>query len=118
MEKVAIRPVNKKTIFCFAYPSDLEQAYAFYCARYENISLEEFMHLGITEFMMKFSSVPETEPLFNILKSRIIKLSEIKDKEERKHWRTIKQKNKIPDIYLSNDEIMLNLSKIAKEKKL
>ena len=32
----------KDHFFCFAYPSDLDQAYAFYCARYENISFKEF----------------------------------------------------------------------------
>lgn len=112
-------PVKRtKTLFCFAYPSDLEQAYAFYCARYKDISMNEFLHLGINEFMMKFNSIPENEPLFNILKSRIIKLSEIKDKDERKHWRILKKKNAIPDLYLSNQEIMSNLTKIAKEKKL
>ena len=52
--------------------------------------------------MMKFNSIPETEPLFTILKSRAINLGEIKDKEERKHWRKLKNANKIPDLYLSN----------------
>ena len=68
--------------------------------------------------MMKFNSVPENEPLFTILKSRVIKLDEIKDKEERKHWRKLKRKNAIPDIYLSHEEIMDRITKIAKEKKL
>lgn len=111
-------PVSKKTIFCFAYPSDMEQAYAFYCARYENISYNDFLHLGITEFMMKFSSVPESEPLFNILKSRVIDIGNIKDKEERKHWQELKRKNKIPDIYLSHSEIMFDINSKVKEFKL
>lgn len=109
---------SNKTLFCFAYPSDLESAYAFYCARYRDISFNEFIHLGITEFMMKFNSIPESEPLFTILKSRVIKLDEIKDKEERRHWRRLKKQNKIPDIYLSNQEIMSNLMNVVKEKKL
>lgn len=96
-------------MFCFAYESDLEQAYAFYCARYDNISFQEFMGLGLTEFMMKFNSIPETEPLYNIIKSRTINLATIKDKEERKYWRKQKEINKIPSIYLSNDEIDFNL---------
>ena len=112
-------PVRKtKTIFCFAYPSDLENAYAFYCARYKDISFNEFMNLGITEFMMKFNSIPESEPLFNIIKSRVIKLDEIKDKEERKYWRKLKKKNKIPDLYLSNEEILISLKNVVKEKKI
>lgn len=68
--------------------------------------------------MMKFDSIPETEPLFTILKSRAINLGEIKDKEERKYWRKLKNANKIPDLYLSNEEIMNNLIKIVKEKKI
>lgn len=109
---------NRKMTFCFAYPEDLNQAYAFYCARYRDISYNEFLHLGITEFMMKFSSMPESEPLHTILKSRVINVNDIKSKEERKHWRMLQHKNKIPDIYLSHEEIMWDLKKMAKEKKL
>ena len=70
---------KSKTYFCFAYPSDLDQAYAFYCARYENISFKEFLGLGITDFMRKFQSIPESEPLYKILKSRKIDLKKIKE---------------------------------------
>lgn len=58
---------------------------------------------------MKLDSIPESEPIFNIIKSRVINLGTIKDKEERKYWRKQKQINKIPDIYLSNDELDMNL---------
>lgn len=112
-------PVKKsKMTFCFAYPSDLQQAYAFYCARYKDMPFNDFLHLGITEFMYKFSSMPENEPLYTILKSRMINIKEIKNKDERKHWRDLQHKNKIPDIYLSHEEIMWDLEKVAKEKKL
>jgi hypothetical protein len=67
---------------------------------------------------MKFNSIPESEPLHNILKSRTIKLSKIKDKEERKYWQELKRLNKIPDQYISTQEIMLDLSKISKEIKI
>lgn len=83
------------------------------------MSFEEFKHLGISDFMRKFNSIPENEPLFNILKSRVINIDDIKDKEERKHWRKLRRKNAIPDEYLSNQEIMINLRKqVSKEKKL
>lgn len=65
--------------------------------------------------MMKLNSIPESEPIFNIIKSRIIKLSTIKDKEERKYWRKQKQINKIPDIYLSNDELDMNMKEMFKK---
>ena len=74
------RPINKK-IFCFAYQDDLDQAYAFYCSRYENISWESFMNLGFFEFKKKLGSIPKNEPLYDIIKSRTIELGKIKDKE-------------------------------------
>lgn len=86
-------------------PYDIENIYAFYCARYENIRFKDFMQLGYDEFAMKINSIPESEPLFTIFKSRAIKLSNIKDKDERKYWRELKRANKIPDIYLMPEEI-------------
>lgn len=65
--------------------------------------------------MMKLNSIPESEPIFNIIKSRVIKLSTIKDKEERKYWRKQKQINKIPDIYLSNEELDMNMKEMFKK---
>lgn len=67
--------------------------------------------------MRKFSSIPETEPLYTILKSRVINTSKIKDKEERKYWNKLKKQNAIPSEYLSTKEIMLDLKNFAKEKK-
>lgn len=93
-------PVKNKIILCFAYERDLENIYAFYCARYENISFKNFMQLPITDFMMKLSSIPESEPLYKIIQSRTINIEEIKDKNERKYWRKLKQENKIPEEYL------------------
>ena len=79
--------------------------YAFYCARYKDIRFNEFMKLGYEEFSMKLSSIPKDEPLHDIIKSRVINIGEIKDKEERKYWRKMKQQNAIPDIYKSNEEL-------------
>ena len=75
------------------------------CARYENISIEEFLNIGITEFNIKISSIPENEPLFRLIRSRTVKLSKIKNKEERKYWAELKRANKIPQIYLSPEEL-------------
>ena len=96
---------KSKKIFCFAYPEDLDQAYAFYCARYENIKWEDFKKLGLFEFKKKLSSIPKNEPLYDIIKSRTINIGSIKDKEERKYWRELRKINKIPQIYLSTNEI-------------
>ena len=92
-------------VICYGYPNDLEQMYAFYCARYENIKYSEFLKLGIEEFSMKLNSMPKDEPLYEIIKSRTINLAKIKDKEERKYWRELKKINKIPDEYKTNDEL-------------
>lgn len=102
---------NNKTYFSFAYPRDLDQAYAFYCARYENITFKEFLSLGISDFMRKFSSIPENEPLYKILKSRTIDIGKIKDKNEKKYWNELKRINKIPEEYIPIDEIMIDLER-------
>jgi hypothetical protein len=102
---------NNKTYFSFAYPRDLDQAYAFYCARYENITFKEFLSLGISDFMRKFSSIPENEPLYKILKSRTIDIGKIKDKNEKKYWNELKRLNKIPEEYIPIDEIMSDLER-------
>ena len=51
------------------------------------------------------ASIPETEPLYIIIKSRTINTNKIKDKEERKYWEELKRVNKIPDIYISSQEL-------------
>lgn len=101
---------HKETLICLAYDKDLIQIYDFYCARYQNITYKEFLDLGINEVMMKIESIPETEPLYTILKSRVINVAKIKDKEERKHWRKLKETNRIPDIYLRNEELDIKLN--------
>ena len=96
---------SNKTTFSFAYPEDLKSAYAFYCARYKDMSFSEFLELPLSEFMAKMQSMPETEPLYKIIQSRVVEISKIKDKEERDRWRELKRANAIPEIYLSLAEI-------------
>lgn len=104
---------SKETVLCFAYDKDLIQIYDFYCARYQNITYKEFLDLGITDIQRKLASIPENEPLFEIIKSRVININSIssKNKEERKKWRELKEANKIPDIYISNEELDININK-------
>ena len=70
--------------------------------------------MGYDEFNMKINSIPEEEPLFKIFKARSIKLSNIKDKDERKYWRELKRANRIPDIYLMPSEINERLKEQVK----
>lgn len=95
---------SKGLQFCFAYYKDLDEAYAFYCARYKNISFDEFLKLPLSEFNRKISSVPESEPLYTIMKSRAINTNTIKDKNEKKYWETLKRENKIPYAYYNNND--------------
>lgn len=101
-------------IICLGYEEDLEQIYAFYCARYENIPFNEFLDLGYEEFSIKLNSIPEEEPLYKIIKSRTINVDSIKDKDERKYWRELKRINKIPDIYKTNEEIQTEIKETFK----
>lgn len=69
------------------------------------MTYNELLDMGFEEFSTKLASIPESEPLFHIIKSRSIKLEEIKDKEERKYWAKQKELNKIPSIYITTQEI-------------
>ena len=104
---------TNETIICLPY--DIENIYAFYCSRYENVRFKDFLKLGYDEFRMKLNSIPESEPLHLIFKSRAINIAKIKDKEEKKYWRELKRANKIPDIYLSQEEINLRIKEEIKD---
>lgn len=82
------------------------------------MTMKEFRELPLSDFIRKFKSIPENEPLFTIIKARTIDTSKIKDKQEKKYWNELKRINKIPSEYLSVDEILNDLSKFAKEKKI
>jgi hypothetical protein len=75
------------------------------------------LKLGSEEFSIKLKSIPEAEPLYKIIKSRTINIGSIKDKDERKYWRELKRINRIPDIYLSNEEIEQELKQNIKNMK-
>lgn len=94
-------------IICLPY--DLDKIYPFMCRNYGNITYKELMKMGYDEFSMKLNSIPETEPLYIIFKSRSINIGKIKDKEEKKYWRELKKINAIPDIYKTNEELNFNL---------
>lgn len=79
------------------------------------MTLGEFLNIPLSEFNMKVGSIPESEPLYKIVQSRVININSIKDKEERKYWRNLKRINKIPNEYLSIDEINDNLKEALKE---
>lgn len=92
-------------------PYDNDSIYPFFCSRYGNITYNEYLQIGYEEFNLKLGSIPEGEPLFNIIKSRTVDLAKIKNKEERRYWRDLKRVNKIPDEYLPIEEIERDLKK-------
>lgn len=83
----------------------MKDIFPFFCRNYGNISYKELMNMGYDEFSMKLGSIPESEPLYTIYKSRSINIEKIKDKEEKKYWKNLKRINKIPDIYRTSEEI-------------
>ena len=117
MSKITNNVRTRNKIFCFAYQDDLDQAYAFYCSRYQNITWEEFLNLGFFEFKKKLSSIPKSEPLYDIIKSRTIELSKIKNKEERKYWKELKRINQIPQIFIRTEDIYKDLKYKMKDNK-
>ena len=63
------------------------------------------------------ASIPESEPLHTIIKSRAINIAKIKNKEERKYWQELKRINAIPDLYLPTQEIDKRLHEFIQKKK-
>lgn len=59
----------------------------------------------MSEFNRKISNIPENEPLYNRIKSRVIKVNQIKDKDMRSFWQEQKSVYKIPQIYLPSEEL-------------
>lgn len=90
-------------------PYDLDDIYAFWCSNYSDITYEEFLHIRLSEFNRKMKRIPESEPLYKIVQSRVINIAKIKDKEQKKYWRDLRRINKIPSEYLSNEEIIQEL---------
>lgn len=78
------------------------------------MSYNDLLNMGYEEFSMKMGSIPEDEPLFTIIKSRVINIGKIKDKEERKYWEEQKRLNRIPEQYLSNKEINKDIERKTK----
>lgn len=78
------------------------------------MSYNDLLNMGYEEFGMKMGSIPEDEPLFTIIKSRVINIGKIKDKGERKYWEEQKRLNRIPEQYLSKKEINKDIERKTK----
>ena len=96
---------------------DFNDILAFFSARYRVDKEKDLLEMGYEEFSAKLSSIPSSEPLYDIIKSRAINLAEIKNKQEKSYWRKLKESNRIPDIYKSNQEIIDSLAKRVGQNK-
>ena len=72
------------------------------------------MKLPLGDFDKKIKSIPEDEPLYKVMKSRVINVNSIKDKEEKKYWQKMKAENRIPDVYLPRSYVLKQLKKEMK----
>ena len=111
MEKNHPRKASKTSI-CLPY--DLDDIYAFWCSNYQDMTFNKFLHIRLSEFNRKMKRIPESEPLYKIIQSRVINIGKIKDKDQKKYWREQKRINRIPSEYLSNEEIMNELKSSMK----
>jgi len=75
------------------------------------------MNKGLFEMKKKMSSIPKSEPLYDIIKSRTINPNTIKNKDERKYWQDMKRVNEIPQVYLPIKEVDRRLHEFIKQKK-
>ena len=53
----------------------------------QDMTFNEFLHIRLSEFNRKMKRIPESEPLYKIIQSRVINIGKIKDKEQKKYWR-------------------------------
>lgn len=106
---------SKSSEISICIPYDINNIYAFFCSRYGDIKYNDLINMGYEEFIAKLNNIPENEPLYKIIKSRVIDLNKIKDKEERKYWMELKNVNKIPDIYKSNKELNQEIRNITRK---
>ena len=114
MAKIPVEQDHSGSSMILCIPFDINNIYAFFCARYGSMTYNDLMNMGYEEFIAKINSIPKSEPLFDILKSRSIDLSKIKDKEEKKYWQDLKEVNRIPDIYKTNQEIKKEIINITR----
>jgi hypothetical protein len=78
-------------------PYDIDDIYAFWCSNYRDMTFNEFLHIRLSEFNRKMKRIPESEPLYKIIQSRVINIGKIKDKEQKKHYKRLQREFALPD---------------------
>ena len=86
---------RNKQIYSYVFDNDL--IYSAFKNQY-NIDLEEIDYLHWWKFKAMFNGLKADNKIVEIMGYRSIELSEIKDKEMRKHYKKLQQIYKLPDM--------------------
>lgn len=86
---------NNKQIYSYVFDNDL--IYSAFKSQY-NIDLVEIDYLHWWKFKAMFNGLKPDNKIVEIMGYRSIDLSEIKDKEMRKHYKKLQQIYKLPDV--------------------
>ena len=88
---------NRKNKQIYSYVFDNDLIYSAFKNQY-NIDLEEIDYLHWWKFKAMFNGLKADNKMVEIMGYRSIELSEIKDKEMRKHYKKLQQIYKLPDM--------------------
>lgn len=88
---------NRKNKQIYSYVFDNDLIYSAFKNQY-NIDLEEIDYLHWWKFKAMFNGLKADNKIVEIMGYRSIELSEIKDKEMRKHYKKLQQIYKLPDM--------------------
>lgn len=93
-EKETVATQRQKRIYSFA--EDAEYIYAAFLSQY-NINLNRIRYLHWWEFKALFQGLDDTHKFSKIMEYRAMDLSKVKDKEEKRFYRQMKQLYALPD---------------------
>ncbi len=96
---------REKNIYSFEY--DAEYIYSAFLSQYK-VDLQDIEYLHWWKFKAMFKGLSESNKIVEIMKYRSIDLNSIKDKEERKFYKKMKDTYKLPEQVNKADEEKIN----------
>lgn len=93
---------NKNKI-AYSFEFDDEYIYAAFLTQY-NIDLQDINYLHWWKFRALFKALKEDNEIVKIMGYRTMDLSKISDKEQRKHYESLQELYKLPEIINNEDE--------------
>lgn len=103
--KDIIEPKNKgngKSTQVYSFDFDDDYIYSAFLDQY-GVDLQDIEYLHWWKFKAMFKALKEDNEIVKIMGYRVMDLSKIKDKEEKSHYKKLKELYKIPSV-LSKDE--------------